>query len=179
MRPITVAGRHLALRELAPADEAPVLELLAACEDYLVSATGLPAAPGDVQSLYYGLPDGAAEDDKVPLVAVEGERVIALIGAVRRYPGPADCSVGLFLVAPAARRQGIGTAVAAALLDEARAAQAERVTASTPAGREPGAAFLRARGFTLTEPAAPGATVGNRSAGPRERPAIRAILALS
>lgn len=178
MHTITVPGSQLMIRELQPGDEGQVLELMKASEDYFVSATGMPAAPGDAQSLYYSLPAGAAWEDKLLLVAVSGDRTIAVIDVVQRYPGPADYSVGLFLIHPDVRRQGIGTALCAALLDQARWEHARRITATTPAGWEPGEEFLRKQGFTLEESDAIRQVVGNRSAGPHERPVIRACLSL-
>jgi hypothetical protein len=72
----------------------------------------------------------------------------------------------------------MGTALCAVLLDRARAEHIERITATTPTRWPSGEAFLRARGFTLEEAEIIREAVGNRSAGPHERPVTRAFLFL-
>lgn len=178
MQPIMVPGHRVMLREFQPDDEGRVLELMKASEDYFVSATGMPAAPGDVQSLYYSLPEGAELEDKLLLIALYEERTVAVIDLVLHHPGPADCSVGLFLVHPDVRRRGIGTALCTALLSQARSEQIRRITATTPSGWEPGEDFLRGRGFTIEKNSAGGEDTGSRSAGPRKPPVKRAYFSL-
>jgi GNAT superfamily N-acetyltransferase len=179
MEPVLLPEHELTIREVQPADESAVLEVLTASADYFTAATGLPAAPGDLQSLYYALPDGAEWDDKLILIAVSGTGVVGVIDAVLRYPGPADCSVGLFLIHPGARRSGLGAAACAVLLARAGREGIERVTATTPAGWAPGTAFLRSQGFALEEAGPARETIANRSAGPYEQPVTRAVLTIS
>lgn len=179
MHPIMVPGHPLMIRELQPDDEGQVLELMTASEDYFVSTTGMPAAPGDVQSLYYSLPEGAEWEDKLLLVALHEERVVAVIDVILRHPGPTDCSVGLFLVHPDVRRRGIGTALCAALLAQARSEQVTRITATTPTGWEPGEGFLSEMGFIIERVGTISKVTGNRSTGPYERPVMRAYLSLA
>ncbi|MFO7252316.1 MAG: hypothetical protein DIU60_016335 [Actinomycetes bacterium] len=65
-----------------------------------------------------------------------------------------------------------------ALLAHAAALGVTRVTATIPHGRLPDERFLTARSFTLTAGPDIRETVGNRRAGPRERPVRRAELRL-
>ena len=170
---------HHRVRDILPSDEPGLLRLFEASEDYFVAATGLPAAPGDVQSLYYGLPEGADVRDKQILVVEDpaGE-LIGLVDLVLHYPAPDACAVGLFLLRPDARRHGIGSALTAALLARASAGGVRRITATVPDGWEPGKAFLTARSFTLTGPEdIPGARA-NRNTGPQESTVLRAELRL-
>lgn len=171
---------HHRVRDVLPSDEPGLLQLFEASEDYFVAATGLPAGPGDVQSLFYGLPEGADVRDKQLLVveAEDGE-LVGLVDLVLHYPAPDACAVGLFLLRPDARRHGLGSALAAALLERAAAGGVRRITATVPADWEAGRAFLTARSFTLTdaETAAPGARA-HRNTGPRESAVLRAELRL-
>jgi GNAT superfamily N-acetyltransferase len=172
------SSRHT-VRDVLPADEPELIRLFDACEDYFAAATGLPAGPGDVQSLFYSLPDGADVRDKQVLVveAPSGE-LVGLVDLVLHYPDPDACAVGLFLLRPDARRHGLGSALAAALLQRAADGGVRRITATVPEGWEPGRAFLAARSFTLSEPeAVPGARA-NRNTGPREGTVLRAELRL-
>ncbi|MFI5682678.1 GNAT family N-acetyltransferase [Streptomyces sp. NPDC051636] len=167
-------GERVVVREPEPSDEAPLPALFEACEDWFVAATGLPSAPGDVQSLFYSLPDGARPEDKVLLVVERDGAVTGLVEAVRDHPEPGVVAVGMFLLAPWARGRGLGRALAGSL--PARAEGVTRVTATVPPGWRPGERFLERLGFALDEGSAVGAEVGNRRAGPREGAVRRAEL---
>jgi GNAT superfamily N-acetyltransferase len=173
---LEVGGRQFRVRELEPADEESVLALFAAAEDWFTAATGQPAAPGDVQSLLYALPEGAAFEDKVLLVVETDRRTVGVVDAVLRHPTAASCSVGMFLVHPAHRRQGLGRHAAAVLLGELAARGRTEVVAPVTEGRQPGRAFLAALGFALDAPGT--AASANRDPGPAERPALPARLRL-
>ncbi|MER6458180.1 GNAT family N-acetyltransferase, partial [Streptomyces sp900105245] len=144
---IDVPGERVLVRELGPADEGPLLTLFEECEDWFVAATGLPSGPGDVQSLFYALPEGADPEDKVLLVLERDGVVAGVVDAVRDHPEPGAVAVGLFLLAPWARGRGLGRALAASLL--ARAGGGTVVTATVPPGWVPGERFLRRLGFAL------------------------------
>ena len=117
MDEIEVAGGSpVTVREMTPEDEPGVAALFASCEDYFAAATGGPALPADVQSLYYALPEGADPDQKRLLVMCRGEGVVGMVDVVDRYPDADTCSVGMFLLAPEVRGEGIGTGAARRLI---------------------------------------------------------------
>ncbi len=80
------SSRHH-VRDVLPSDEPGLLHLFEVSEDYFVADTGLPAGPGDVQSLLYGLPEGADVRDKQILVVEDpaGE-LVGLVDLVLHYP---------------------------------------------------------------------------------------------
>src|SRR5512147_160629 len=80
---IDVPGERVLVRELGPAEEAPLLRLFEECEDWFVAATGLPSGPGDVRGLFCALPEGASPDDKVLLVLERDGVVAGVVDAVR------------------------------------------------------------------------------------------------
>ncbi|QHC28980.1 GNAT family N-acetyltransferase [Streptomyces sp. HF10] len=169
---LEVPGERVVVRELAPADEAPLIRLFEECEDWFLAATGLPSAPGDVQSLYYGLPEGARPDAKVLLVLERDGVVAGVVDAVRDHPEPGAIAVGLFLLAPWSRGRGLGHRLARSLLE--RAGDPPLVTATVPPGWRAGERFLERLGFTLDPE--PGPTSANRRSGPREEGVRRAVL---
>ncbi|MFI6346864.1 GNAT family N-acetyltransferase [Streptomyces sp. NPDC050560] len=165
------------LRDALPGDEAALLGLFEECAEWFEAATGLPPGPGDVQSLCYALPEGAAAEAK-RLWVVEAVRggggLLGVVDAVVGHPGPGGVAVGLFLLAPRARRVGLGSAVAGALLERARERGVCRVTATVPEGWVPGARFLAAVGFEVAGGAVK-SVAGNRRVGPREGAVRRAV----
>ncbi|MCX4959623.1 GNAT family N-acetyltransferase [Streptomyces virginiae] len=176
---ITSGGKQYAIRDAEPNDEADLLALFCACEDYFESATGLPSGPGDVQSLFYSLPEGADWDDKhILVVADETGSAAGLVEAVLGYPTPDTCSVGLFLLHPDLRGAGLGSELAVTLLRSVAARGARHVTATVPLGWEQGERFVASHGFTPTGRPSPRPHVGNRQAGPREPVLNRVALLL-
>ncbi|MYU51650.1 MULTISPECIES: GNAT family N-acetyltransferase [Streptomyces] len=171
-----LGNQRIQVRDLEPRDENDVLALFGAAEDWFVAATGRPAAPGDVQSLYYGLPEGAAFEDKALLVITADGRVVGVIDAVLRHPTAESCSLGLFLVHPAHRRHGLGRLTASALLGELASQGCTDVGASVAEGWQPGLKFLGALGFSFESPRTP--ANANRNLGPGERRIIPAGLRL-
>ncbi|MFJ5273385.1 GNAT family N-acetyltransferase [Streptomyces sp. NPDC088358] len=176
LQELEVADGQFRVRDLEPVDEKAVLALFDAAEDWFTATTGQPAAPGDIQSLYYALPEGAAFEDKALLVIEADRHVVGLIDAVLHHPTVSTCSLGMFLVHPAHRRCGLGRQVASALFGELAARGHTEVVASVAEGWQPGRAFLAALGFTLGTPGP--ATNTNRNLGPGERPIIPARLGL-
>ncbi len=174
---LTLGDRRVAVRDLEPEDEKDLLALFEASDDWFTAATGQPAGPGDVQSLYYSLPEGVAFEDKELLVITADEEVVGVIDAVLRHPDTGTCSVGLFLLHPAHRRQGLGRLVAVALLAELAARGFGAVSGSVAEQWPPGREFAAGLGFTLG--AARPAGTANRNAGPGERPVLPARLGLT
>jgi GNAT superfamily N-acetyltransferase len=145
----TKIGPLMLREQLEPEDEPAVLALFQECDDWFEATTGGPSGPGDVQSLFYALPEGSTFDDKRIFTLRDGPRVVGLLDAVVGHPGPRACAVGMFLIAPSHRGRGVATAVAHLLLDEARTAGFKQVTVATTE-RRPGAdSFLRSLGFDL------------------------------
>ena len=136
---------RLTLRDFTPADEAGVLALFADCDDWFQAATGHPSGPGDVQSLFYALPEGAAFEQKQLLVA-QAQGMIGFVDLVLHHPAPGEASIGFFLVPKDLRRWGIGREMARALAE--RFPDVTRVHVRLD-GFEPGRQFLKSLGFVL------------------------------
>ncbi|KOV80202.1 hypothetical protein ADL03_34560 [Nocardia sp. NRRL S-836] len=133
----------MTLRDFTPADEAEVLRLFAGCDDWFQAVTGHPSGPGDVQGLFYALPEGAAFEQKHLLVA-EAEGMIGFVDLVVGHPEAGEASVGFFLVPEDLRRWGIGSEMVRALRERFPAVTRVHVALSD---FKPGNEFLRAMGF--------------------------------
>ena len=164
---------------MEPVDERGLQSVFGAAEDYFVALTGSQALPGDVQSLFFVAPEGVSPADKLLLVVEHHGAVVGVVDAVPGHPEPDDWAIGLFLIAPAHRRTGVGSAVARALIDHARERGISRVTAATPSGWAPGAAFLAHLGFALGELADSVAGNANRNNLATEQLTVSASLTLT
>ncbi|WP_298328222.1 GNAT family N-acetyltransferase [Haloactinopolyspora sp.] len=148
----TGSGSYVLREQIEPADEPGLLDLFRSCNDWFEAVTGGPSGNGDVQGLFYSLPEGARFEDKRLFTLRDGERIVGFIDVVLGYPHRRACSIGTFLLAPSHRRAGIGTAVSRVLLEEARHAGIDEVIASADDRWPQGIAFLRSLGFTTDEP---------------------------
>ncbi|WIM92784.1 GNAT family N-acetyltransferase [Actinoplanes oblitus] len=171
-------GAGLCVREAEPADEAAVLRVFDQAGDYFTAVNGDRALPGDFQSLFYAAPEGVAPETKEILVVERDGEIVGVVDVVPGHPDQWTAAAGLFLLAPAHRRQGVGSAVLRALVERGRERGLRTVTASIPAGWEPGAAFLTATGFRLHDPAGPRDGTGNRVVHRGEGPVVTATLAI-
>ncbi|WP_129668856.1 GNAT family N-acetyltransferase [Phytoactinopolyspora endophytica] len=166
----------LTLREqIEPDDEPGLLALFGECDDWFEATTGGPSGPGDVQSLFYAVPEGVSLDDKYLFTLRDGERIVGMVDVVARYPDPRSCVIGTFLIAPSHRRSGVARAVAQVLLSEAREVGFKQVTTTVIDSWPPSAAFAEAMGFEIGDIIARG---GNRRAGEHEATLRRATLNL-
>ncbi|MFJ5992213.1 GNAT family N-acetyltransferase [Lentzea sp. NPDC092896] len=136
---------RLTLRDFTPADEPEVLALFAHCDDWFQAATGHPSGPGDVQSLFYALPEGAAFEQKHLLVA-QAQGMIGFVDLVVDHPAPGHADIRFFLVPKDLRRWGIGREMAKALTE--RFPEVTRVQVRLD-DFKPGNEFLKAMGFVL------------------------------
>lgn len=136
---------RLTLRDFTPADEPEVLALFADCDDWFQASTGHPSGPGDVQSLFYALPEGAAFEQKHLLVA-QAQGMIGFVDLVVGHPARGEASIGFFLVPRDLRRWGIGTEMAKALAE--RFPDVTRVHVRLD-DFKPGNEFLKAMGFVF------------------------------
>jgi GNAT superfamily N-acetyltransferase len=147
-------------------------------EDYFTALTGDHALPCDVQSLFYAAPEGLSPDVKELLVIERDGEVVGVIDAIPGHPEPDALAVGLFVIAPSHRRAGVGSTVARALLELCRVQGMHRITATSPAGWEPGVNFLQRLGFLLSDPLDPGTGRGNRNVVRTESSIVKATLLL-
>jgi GNAT superfamily N-acetyltransferase len=96
-------------RRLTPGD-APVLQrLFDRCPDYAELVEGKDVSPTAAQELFQALPPGGSFFDKriIGMFGREGE-IIGVLEAARNYPEENIWWIGLLLLAPDVRNQGVG-----------------------------------------------------------------------
>ncbi|MFD4670104.1 GNAT family N-acetyltransferase [Lentzea sp. NPDC058450] len=136
---------RLTLRDFTPADEPEVLRLFADCDDWFQAATGHPSGPGDVQGLFYSVPEGASFEQKHLLVA-QAEGMIGFVDLTIDHPAPHQASIGFFLVPKDLRRWGIGREMTRKLQERFPGVTQVHVRLDD---FKPGTEFLKAMGFVL------------------------------
>jgi hypothetical protein len=165
------AGMFIGFRPLEPKDERAVLDIFRVHAEYFDAATGAPSGPGDVQSLFYALPEGAAGAQKRLLAITSDGKLAGVIDAILHYPQTGTASVGVFMIDPRSALHSFGMPVAALASERAQAEGITTVHVGCPIGWKPGEALLTSLGFVPVDDAA---TTMNRSVPPAEgRRALR------
>ena len=94
---------------LTPDDVPDVQALLERSADYSELVMGLPPGPAEAQSLYIDLPEGKGYEDKLLLgVFTTERRLVGVFDAIRDYPELGEWWIGLLLLEPKQRSQGLG-----------------------------------------------------------------------
>ena len=134
------------IRPVAGGDFDAVLTMLERCSDFF-DLSGAPITAGSLRQGMAELPPRCTPEQKHYAALWKDGAPWMALDLVEGYPRPRTLFVGLFVMDPALRRQGVGRAVMTALLKAARGAGFDRARLacllSNPAGR----AFWKAMGF--------------------------------
>jgi GNAT superfamily N-acetyltransferase len=96
-------------RPLSPEDAAILQSLLERCADYSLLVTGSSPGPSAAASLLADRPEGKNLRDKLVIgLFTETQSLIGVLDAVRDYPAPDEWWLGLLLLDPPHRGQGLG-----------------------------------------------------------------------
>lgn len=98
------------LKLLSPQDAAQLQTLFAQCEDFFVMTNGAPAKATAAVEEFTDVPDGKTPEDVRALGLVDKrDCLVGTIIGVQGYPDLHTWWLGLMLLAPEQRRQGLGT----------------------------------------------------------------------
>lgn len=109
-------------RGLQPEDAELLQRLFDQCADYSLIVEGEPAAPTAAQELFQETPPGRSLADKFVfgLLDRRGE-IIAVLEGLRHYPEDHIWWIGLLLLAPTVRQQGLGRRIVDGFFEYVRA----------------------------------------------------------
>ncbi len=130
------------------ADLAAVADLYRRASDYVVLETGEPPGPGIAAEFFEDAPPGGPAGPLCHLGARLPDGRLAGIAAMAfGYPEATDAYIGLLLLAPDWRGQGLGARMVARLEAEARVRGADRLLVAVLEANPRGHTFWRRLGF--------------------------------
>ena len=140
----------------ATSDRDAVADLVARAADYVALETGLPPDAGFVDDIFHESPPGIGADGLLTLGLFRQDRLDGVASLAFGWPEPADAYLGLMLLDPKARGQGLGLHLLAATKDRARARNARRMLLAVLDENPRARAFWERMGFAhvLTAPPA-------------------------
>lgn len=160
---IDVGNQSYHTRLLGPPDLGRVQELFEASSEYFRAFTGQPPARDEARRAFVAGPPSKSVNDKSVLgVFSSAEVLLAVADVIRDWPAEATWSVGMLLVHPDHRRQGLGSSFARELERWAVAHGARKIRTAVPSGNEEAVAFLRGLHYRAGE------TMPSYRAGDRE-----------
>ena len=81
------------------------------CSDFFALVFGHPPGQAETQSHFTGLPEGRTYDDKFVAGIFVGDEMAGTLDAIRDHPHPGGWALGLLLLDPAHRGNGLGREV--------------------------------------------------------------------
>jgi GNAT superfamily N-acetyltransferase len=108
-------------RRLTP-DDAPILQqLLDQCADYTEIVEGMGVSPTAAQELFQELPPGRSFSDKLVVGIFNREgKMTGVLDGIRNYPEENIWWIGLLVLAPDIRHQGMGRKIAEGFVRQAQ-----------------------------------------------------------
>jgi GNAT superfamily N-acetyltransferase len=138
-------GRRLAPLDAAAAGELDALSLR--CADFMRLVEGREPGPHEGREILTDAPPDFPIADKFVLGVRSGDELIGVTDVLRGYPAPAVWWVGLLLLAPEARRGGLGSEVMGALASWAVGEGAASIQLGVQSQNERALRFWRRQGF--------------------------------
>jgi len=133
---------------LSEVDAPAVQKLLEACADFNLLVSGLPPAPGDGLDLFRDLPPGKSLADKAVIGVYDRPAHLAgLADVIRGYPEEDTWFIGLLLLEPSARGQGLGRRFYQEIERWVRQNGARRIKLGVVGDNQDGCRFWQALGF--------------------------------
>jgi GNAT superfamily N-acetyltransferase len=136
--------------------------LLRTCDDFSMLVSGQPSQPEEAVGLLRDLPPGSRREDKRVYGFKKGDALIGVLDAVSGYPRESVCFIGLFLLLPQERGQGLGRAILEAFARSAGEAGFEELMLGVVEENQDGLRFWESCGFSLLE-TRPAQTFGQKS----------------
>ena len=108
-------GEGWTVRPLAASDVDALQALMERCDEFLSLVQGAPPSPVEAESLMAALPEGKSFDDKLVLGVEVEQTLVGVIDLIRDYPVGGTWVLGLLLLEPVRRSNGLGAEVLSAL----------------------------------------------------------------
>lgn len=140
-------GRYTT-RLLEPSDLRALQALFERSTDYFELVTGAPPRRDEAAQAYVaGPPTKQVHAKRIIGIFAGGQALVGVIDALTDWPHTATWSMGILLIDPAHRRQGLGTAVLHAYEQWAKSCGARRLRTAVVAHHDSGIRFLERAGY--------------------------------
>lgn len=98
----------ITLRPLVESDADAIQTLLVESADYIDRLTGRPPTPEAGAAVLTSAPPETSADSKQVIGAFDGRSLLGIVDVIRSWPTPDTAHIGLLLISPGTRGQGVG-----------------------------------------------------------------------
>ncbi|MBC2266254.1 GNAT family N-acetyltransferase [Listeria farberi] len=144
--------RNYHVKFLSEKDVALAEAVCTASEDYYLIEQNKPASKSDALKIITEIPNGKTRFDKFVLAVLdENEKPIGLVDIVSDYPRKGRWFIGLFLLTPDARGNGLGKVLHQTIKEWANDGGADSLALGILAENEKGRGFFEYLGYSKQE----------------------------
>jgi len=144
------------VHRLVPEDTESLQELFIKCADYALIVTGEAVSPAAAEQTFKLIPAGKSPDDKFVFGIVDRwKSIVGVLEGMRNYPEDDAWWIGLLMLAPEVRRQGIGRTILDGFSKYVRSCNGSAIMLGVVEDNRVAYSFWRAVGFEVvrkTEP---------------------------
>lgn len=137
----------ITLQKITPKDSTIVLQLFVDCADYFQLAEDKFPDTVTLSEFFEDCPPTHTLDDKISLGVFENNRLIGVVDMLRNYVTEGEWMIGLLLLRPTARGNGVGNIVHQQLIKIAQDGGAKQLRIGVVTQNTKGLAFWKGLGY--------------------------------
>lgn len=143
-------------KQLQPKDAAVLQQLYEQCTDFALLSDGLPPAPTAALEEFEALPDGKTIQDKYIFGLFDScNRLVGMMESIRHYPDHQTWWIGLMMLAPEVRGNGLGTEFYKSFKQWVATQGVSQISLAVFESNKPGLKFWKKMGFEVIRKAPP------------------------
>lgn len=136
---------------LSVEDEDRIYQFLVECDDYQLLESGRHVLPEDAHDFLFDLPPKKSLDDKFTFSVEKDSRIIALLDLIRDYKGKNTWWIGLLLISPSTRGNGLGRLIIDYIVKNLTVLGVREIQLAVLEENKDGYSFWEKMGFKQTE----------------------------
>lgn len=140
--------QQYSIHELLPEDSELIQELFDKCLDYMLLVDGRPAVDNSGSAAFTEIPPGSSLNDHFIFGILDQQNTLAgLLDAIQNYPDEHSWWIGLLLIAPESRSQGLGRLVVKGFEDFIRSGNGQVIMLGVVEENQRAYEFWKGMGF--------------------------------
>ena len=143
--------KNFIIKDVSHNDQIKIQELCNSCVDYFLISQGKPATGNEAQEFLMALPPNKTYEDKINLGIINvRENLVGFVDLIRNYPQNGTWYIGLLLIDPKERRNGLGRYIIHEIIQLVKKNNGEKIKIGVLIENENALKFWESIGFDVT-----------------------------